>query len=587
MAGVAIVNEQECGGGAGGSTVTWGFTPTAGNVLCVVGSKRAVNGSGYSIVTSGWTKRVEYNGGTGINGDSLWVWTKTSVGNESSITTDLTDANAAHFFIMELSGTTEAAFAASTVKIGPEFDTSIDTDAVSPIPGSGILFTYVTHQGSGGNFTAGSGWTQRWENVSGTHPETFLQSQAQTVFAGTYTGDCSNVSTNSWTSVIFSFSGATLVGVAPSAAQLIVEYFDNGSTFGPSTLQGVIHDAVKVGWSWYSRFPANAFFTLRQDSIHNSRLNPLLTHVRIWYYNPATGHRKVVFTGRVSEPDESGEDVVWTCWNYLAELSLSRTGYRTMYPNKLIGSQIAKPEWDLAQSADSSLLGHIVDGVFQDPLGSDGITPIKTDARFGVIDVPRLLLMFDLTEIGRANTANNVTMGITREAPFTFNFFKNAGSLISGQKLLFPGNVRDFRFVPGYASLRNDLATVGTSAAGGAVEIVKTDEANIDIYGRRQDVFTIKTLAGLAGAATELDAQTAITERAVKEATSLAKHLQLDMRPGVFEPFDGWDIEDRVVVNIRRGRTIINGTYRIVGARGLKDAHGYHPQLIVQLPTAA
>jgi hypothetical protein len=195
--------------------------------------------------------------------------------------------------------------------------------------------------------------------------------------------------------------------------------------------------------------------------------------------------------------------------------------------------------------------------------------------------------MFDLTEIGRANTINNVTFEITRLSPYTFNFWKNRGSAYTAKRLTFPGVCRDYQFAPGYAALRNDLATVGQTVGGAATEIVRTDETNAQTYGRRQDVFTIKTLAGLSGAATEADAQVAITERAVKEATTLQKSIALDMRLGLFEPFDGWDIEDTVRVQIKRGRDNIDADYRIVGARGVQDERGYHPVILVQIPTAA
>lgn len=370
--------------------------------------------------------------------------------------------------------------------------------------------------------------------------------------------------------------------------RLVVEYLTNNpATFGPAVVDGVVHDASNVGWSWYSRYPANAFFTLRQNSIHNARLIPLLTHVRITYINDATGYSGVVFTGRLGDPDSSGEDVVWTAWNYLSELSLSRTGYRSLYPGKLIGTEIAAVEWAAAKAATYSLFGHVTTGTIEDPLGLDGVTPIKTDNRFGVIDVPRLLLLFDLTEIGRANTVNNVTFEISRVAPFTFNFWKNRGTTQPARRLTFPGVVSDYRFVPGFAALRNDLATIGTSAAGGAVEIIKTDETNAQLYGRRQDVFTIKTLSGQTGAATEADAQQAITARAVKEATALSRSIVLDIRNDFLEPFNGWDIEDVLRVQIARGRDSIDADYRIVGVRGSLDERGYHPQILVQLPTAA
>ena len=48
--------------------------------------------------------------------------------------------------------------------------------------------------------------------------------------------------------------------------RLVVEVFsDSASTHGPSTLKGIAHRAVKIGWSWYSRFPSSAFFTLPQS----------------------------------------------------------------------------------------------------------------------------------------------------------------------------------------------------------------------------------------------------------------------------------------------------------------------------------
>lgn len=377
---------------------------------------------------------------------------------------------------------------------------------------------------------------------------------------------------------------------AGPAPRLYVEYLtQNGTTFGPAAVDGVIGRALKVGWAWYSRFPANAFFTLRQGDPDSSRLLPLQHHIRIYYHNPATGYFAEVYNGRLTEPDSSLEDVIWSAWNYQADLSLSRTGYRTMYAEKLLGTEIAKPEWDLAQAATYSLFGHIDDGTFENPLGVDDVTLIKTDARFGVVDVPRLLFMYDLTEIGRANTLNNVTFEISRgrngSGHHVFNFWKNKGSFVAGQRLMFPGNVRDYRFVPGFRGLRNDLATIGTTSGGGATEIIKTDEANAAIYGRRQDVFTIKTLAGMAGGTTEQDAQTAITARAVKEATNLARSLEVDLRPGTFEPFNGWDIEDTVRVQIARGRDNIDADYRILGVRGVQDQQGYHQQLVLKLPT--
>jgi hypothetical protein len=99
-------------------------------------------------------------------------------------------------------------------------------------------------------------------------------------------------------------------------------------------------------------------------------------------------------------------------------------------------------------------------------------------------------------------------------------------------------------------------------------------------------VFTIKTLAGVAGAATESDAQKAITQRAVKEASQLSRSISVDVRPSQFPPFEGWELEDTIRVQIKRGRDSIDADYRIVGVRGLAGPSGYEQQLVLQLPTA-
>ena len=399
------------------------------------------------------------------------------------------------------------------------------------------------------------------------------------------------------------------------APRLTIEIVSNETTnFGPSDVVGRvkanararlrISDAVSAGFSWYSRFPSNAFWTLRQDSVNNLDLNPGLDHVRMWLTDPTTGYGpKLVFNGRLGDPDASGEDVVWTAWGYLAELALSRSGYKVDYKNKKLGSKIITDEWSRddggtgkfndygAKVQNKGLSRHIATGTIEDPLNVAGTMGIRTDAQFGVIDVPRLLLFFDLTEMGRANTLNNVTFGITRDTAPEFFFLKNAGTNRPRRALRFPGNILDFRYVPGVLNVRNDLATIGTKE-GSPVEIKKEvtgGSYGINTFGRRQDTFTIKTLAGYPGMVDPeqmFDSQEKLTQRAVNEASQLTRALRIDVRPEMYQIADGWEIEDTVPVRIKKGRTNINGTYRIVGYRGMMDERGYTQSLILTLPTA-
>jgi hypothetical protein len=287
-----------------------------------------------------------------------------------------------------------------------------------------------------------------------------------------------------------------------------------------------------------------------------------------------------VFNGIVSDYNSTGDDVVFDIYDYVSLLSLSRSGYRTMYPTKLIGTEIVSPEWLLAKNATNSPLGFVTTGTIEDPLGTDDATAIKTNAQFGLMDQMRLALFYDLTEMGRANTNHHVTFEITRTATFTFNFWKNKGSLV-GIPLVLNGSVNDYQYAPNWAALRNDLATLGTTVGGGAAEVVKTNATSAAVFGRRQDVFTIKTLAGTGALTVESDQQQAVAERMLKTATEGSPSLWLTLVPGVIQPFSGWNICDTFPVEIVNGVDSITGNWRVVGARAIVDESSERAQVLV------
>jgi hypothetical protein len=292
-----------------------------------------------------------------------------------------------------------------------------------------------------------------------------------------------------------------------------------------------------------------------------------------------------VFTGEIIDYDATGDDVVVDAFDYKALLSISRSGYRTLYPTKAIGSEIVSPEWGFAKNAASSPLGFVVTGAIEDPLGTDGVTVIKTNAEFGLLDQMRLQLFFDLSEIGRANTINHTTFEVTRSVSPEFRFLKNRGSDID-MGLVLNGNVSDYRHLPNWTAYRNDLATIGTTVGGGATELVVKDDAAAAARGRRQDVFTIKTLLGIVGAATTADQQQAASARMLKSALALQPTLQLQLIRGGVDFFEGWDLCDKPLVEIGNGIDSITNRWRILGARATFDEGGEFPSLIVS-PVAA
>ena len=361
------------------------------------------------------------------------------------------------------------------------------------------------------------------------------------------------------------------------AIEYVVEFYDSGATFGPNTKLGEFWDARNLGWSKYDRLPGKGFITLAQTSAMLANVVPLTTHVAI--YRCSNVADVLVYRGVIYDYDSTGDDVILECFDYIALLALSRAGFKTMYPTKAIGSEIATPEWAAAKSATSSPLGFVTTGTVQDPLGTDGSTVIKTNAQWGTLDQLRLQLMYDLTEMGRANTVNQTTFEI--DLTNTFNFWKNQNGTASSA-LVLGGNVSDYNYLPNWKKYRNNLATLGVAANGGPSEIVSTNAGEITAKGLRQDVATLKTLAGIAGLATEADQQKAALDRQLKHLTQQESTLMLRLLRERFTPYtDGW-INDQIAVELSNGIDSISANRRIIGMQARYSEYGEDLNLILQ-----
>jgi hypothetical protein len=357
-------------------------------------------------------------------------------------------------------------------------------------------------------------------------------------------------------------------------------YSAHATNFGPSVRLAEVWDARNLGWAVYDRMPGPAFFTLSQKSAHLPLIVPLMTHVRYWRMTPTL--TTLVYVGIVVDYDASGDDVVIQCLDYKALLSLSRSGYRVLYPRKKLGTEIISPEWVLAKTTTAnSPLAFVTTGTIEDPVGTDGTTVILTNNQFGLLDQQRLQLFFDITEMGRANTTNHVTFNITRSVTPTFRFIANSG-VARDLGLVLGGNVTDYRHLPNWRNYRNDLATIGTTVGGGATEVIAKDDTAAAAKGRRQDVFTVKTLLGIVGAATEVDQQKAVADRMLKSRLALQPTLMLRLLPGTFDPFDGHDICDKLPVEVSNGIDSIATSWRLVGERAVVGEEGERPSVIVE-----
>jgi hypothetical protein len=310
-------------------------------------------------------------------------------------------------------------------------------------------------------------------------------------------------------------------------------------------------DILNLAWQQGLNYPGQAVFSMPRFNPKLAGFDYMRDHIKI--YREDSRATKTVLAGKLIKPSESARDTIITCWDYQAFLQRSRTGFRTLYLEKKLGTEIVSPEWALAKAADVSLFAFVTTGTIQDPLGQDGVTVIKTNNQFGVIDYDRLFLFFSLAEIGMANTSNTVAFEITRETPHTFNFWKNRSSQKTSYHFNFPGNLIDYDLDSGHDQIINDLATVILDPSSGEqVEYALTDVASKNLYRRLQGATTIKTLFGITTGTTESDQQKAALARLLTISAGIPKVVTAFPRQGEITPFDGWELGDSFRTTIQK-----------------------------------
>jgi hypothetical protein len=326
-------------------------------------------------------------------------------------------------------------------------------------------------------------------------------------------------------------------------------------------------DMLNVTWQRALNYPGQAALTLTRANPKLADLLYMQDHIKL--FREDSKGLKTVFAGKVVKPQAGVRDSIIYCWDYISFLQRSRTGFRTLYPEKLIGTEIVSPEWALAKAVDKSPFEFVTTGTIEDPLALDGTTKIKTNNQFGVIDFDRLYLFFALSELSMANTANTVVFEITNDPPHTFNFWKNRSSQRTNYSFTTPGNLIDFALEDGHDQIVNDLATVIIDPTTGAqVEYALTDTASKDLYRRLQSATSIKTLYGLNSGTTETDQQKAALARLITLGAVPPSLYTVFPRQGEITPFDSWDLGDTMRLTVQRADRVgddSDGYKRVTG----------------------
>jgi len=169
--------------GSGTPTQGAAFTPTAGNVLLVMGARR--DGSVDGTTPTGWTKQIEV---TAVGGeDGVAAFTKVSDGTETQFA--MTTHFPVDWVVFEVAGVTlTGILTASTTKAGPASTWS--SGSISPTAGQALFIAGCiagendTWLGTG---APAAGWTEYGDfGQRGDHPHTTELGQIVTSASGSY-----------------------------------------------------------------------------------------------------------------------------------------------------------------------------------------------------------------------------------------------------------------------------------------------------------------------------------------------------------------------------------------------------------------
>ena len=348
--------------------------------------------------------------------------------------------------------------------------------------------------------------------------------------------------------------------------RVIIYNADTGAAndFGYDGVLAEITHAKNIGYAHYLNDIGEAFFTVNQDDkrVQQLRAAEGTAHVVI------ARDGQAVWRGILAEHDANMTDVIFYAYGYEHVFYHLLTPWNFTMKNKTV-KQVIDKLWSRAKSLDNSQLQFVSTGTTQAPVttsgGSTAITLNEYKAHFKRI----LHAMKELVAVSTSDTNNVVYFEIDYGNSITsdyavFNFWKDNGTDTSVE-LQYPGVINNFsdRYVPIYQ--RNDVKVVGSGARQQIYRVgehTTTGTFGSNQFGRRMEPVNITWVRD----EDEL-------ERVAKRRKALAIREDVNMfircHPNTLLPWrapgSGYELGDRIRINIDRGITQIDKMLFVVG----------------------
>lgn len=313
-----------------------------------------------------------------------------------------------------------------------------------------------------------------------------------------------------------------------------------------------------IQYEWYENEVGRCYFKIpTNDLILNSTSIPANSFQEIIIFRNGS----LVWQGFVAYVF----DTVNTCniygLTYMELFKWYRSGYKTVYTAKKIGSEFISPIYDIAAALGDSILARITKGTIQNPYNTS--TAVEKVITKTVYDEPFYELLQDMVAISRADSPvgawkQDAVFEVTfNETTPTFNFWRNVGSDKADVIYQLDSEIVDFSYGTDFRFIQNDIKGFGVIAGPDVITSPQTEATSITGYYRRQ----ISPYYGSVTNQTQLDEK---TKDFLKEYKDPLRHFSITLAAGM-TPFNGYSMGDGIKIRINRGRINLDEFFRVIG----------------------
>jgi hypothetical protein len=318
---------------------------------------------------------------------------------------------------------------------------------------------------------------------------------------------------------------------------------------GPGGIVAVINDASNIGASTYYNSPGEMYFTLPIDHPQAGEVEPWRRHYAV--EENVGGVWKQKYEGLIVDFDANADDVVFYGMDYLGLLDKVIDGrfvvdepdasppegskYVDNYLSTIIKSLI-----DYARNKSNSPVGFIPRGSFD--TFNEKITIHSTLASIGAF-------VQGLIESHRQGTGKRSRLYVRRDSATAFKFVlaNNPGVDRKGIRLTYGGMVQGFNII-GFGDFASRAYGIGRTLKGSELfyKVAGAPGTSPSHYG------SIETVDFYDNVHDKNDLLRRVKQRAASMGR-VGKRVAIGLKVEGMRPFDGYDIADSVIVDIKRG----------------------------------